>query len=285
MKERILLIDDHSNNRKLLHQQFEIEGWDVIETTTGAEGIQVAVRTMPQVILLNAVLPDMPGIDVARRLREINRTKHIFLMMLGGEDNRQQRLSGLEAGANDFIDSPIDPELVALRVHNALNRRKQDNTVDPITGMPSGRWVQEELMNLLRDPDGTWALVRFRLTGMEPFREAHGFVAGDTLVRGVSRILAEALANDEVENDFLGYGGHDDFIVITHQDRVASLITDVQEKVAHTIGLHYAAAERERGYIEFEGRQSPLATLRARSVTPQDGPFYDIRSLSEAIAG
>ena len=268
MEGRILLIDYHPNNRKLLRQQFELEGWEVTEMTTGEEGIQTAIRTMPQVILLNAMLPDMLGVDVAQRLREINRTKHVYLMMLGGEDNREMRLTGLDAGANDFIDSPIDPELVALRVRNALNRRSQDNTIDPTTGMPAGRHVQDELLNLLRKPEGEWALVRFRVLRIDPLREVHGFVAGDNLVRGVARILAEGLASDDIEDDFLGYGGHDDFIVITHQDRIDSLVADAQEKFAQEIASYYDEAECERGYIESEGQQFPLATLRARSVTP-----------------
>jgi len=282
---RILLIDYHPNNRKLLRQQFELEGLEVIETTTGEEGLQTAIRTMPQAILLNAMLPDMLGVDVATRLREIARTKHIYLMMLGGEDDHQQRLTGLDAGANDFINSPIDPELVALRVRNALNRRSKDNTIDPTTGMPAGRHVQDELLNLLRQPEGDWALVRFRVRKVDPLREVHGFVAGDNLVHGVARILAEVLANDDIEDDFLGYGGQDDFVIITKQTRVASLIAEAQEKFAAEVGTYYDEADCERGYVESDGQQFPFATLRARSVTPADGPFYDIRSLSEALAG
>jgi PleD family two-component response regulator len=282
---RVLLIESHSNTRELLHQQFELEGLEVSEATTGADGLQAAMRFIPQVILLNVFLPDMPGVDVARRLREINRTKHVFLMMLGGEENREQRLIGLDAGANDFIDSPVDPELVALRVRNAINRRNQDNTTDPTTGLPAGRGVQDELLALLREPEGGWALARFRILKVGPFREVHGFVAGDTLVRGTARILAEALARDDIEQDFLGYGGHDDFIVITHRDRVDSLQAEVQVQFEQHIHAYYDAAECEQGYVEFEGKRHPLATLRVRSVTQDDGPFYDIRSLSEAIAG
>ena len=120
---------------------------------------------------------------------------------------------------------------------------------------------------------------------LDPLREVHGFVAGDNLLRGVARLLAEVLAGDDIEDDFLGYGGHDDFIVITHQDRSESLIADAQAKFTQEIASHYDEAEHERGTIESEGQKFALATLRVRSVTPADGPFYDIRSLSEAIAG
>lgn len=285
MEGRVLLIESHNNNRKLLRQQFELEGLEVSEATTGADGLQTAMRFIPQVVLLSTFLPDMTSVDVTRRLREINRTKHVFLMMLGGEENREQRLVSLDAGANDFINSPIDPELVALRVRNAINRRNQDNTTDPTTGLPAGRGVQDELLTLLRDPEGDWALARFHILKLAPFREVHGLVAGETLVCGVGRVLVEALARDDIEQDFLGYGGHGDFIVITHRDRMDSLRAEVQAQFKQQLQAYYAAAECEQGYIEFEGKQHPLATLRVRSVTPDDGPFYDIRSLSEAVAG
>lgn len=285
MEGRVLLIENRDTNRKKLRQQFEQEGLEVSEATTGAEGIQAAVRLMPQVILVGINLPDIPGVDVAKRLREINRTKHIFLMMLGNEDNRQQRLIGLDIGANDFIDSPIDPELVALRVRNAINRRNKENSSDPITGMPAGRQVQDELLNLLRRQDDTWALMRFRILKLDPLREVHGLTEGDNFLRGIARILAEALASDDIEEDFLGYGGHEDFIVITQKDRAASLEAEVRTRFAQQIDAFYTPTDREHGDVDIEGKQLPLATLRVRSITQEDGPFYDIRSLGEAIAG
>lgn len=285
MEGRVLLIENHDGNRALLTQQFTKEGLEVAEAIDGAEGLKAAIRFMPQVILISTSLPDMPGVEVARRLREINRTKHTFLMLLADKDNRQERLNGLENGANDFIDTPIDPELVALRVRNAINRKNLDNLTDPTTGLPAGRQVHEELLNLLRAPTGNWALMRFRILKLEPLREVYGLSAGEKLVNGVARLLAEALAHDDIHNDFLGYGGHDDFIVIIHKDRAPALEARARAHFDKEIRAHYSPVDHERGYIEWDGQPYPLAALRVRSVTPQDGPFYDIRSLSEAIAG
>lgn len=285
MEGRVLLIEDHDGNRALLTQQFVKEGFEVAEAVTAADGIKAAIRLMPQVVVLSLSLPDMPGVNVARRLREINRTKHVFLMLIGDKNDRQQRLAGLDLGANDFIDSPFDPELVALRVRNAIHRKNLDNLTDPATGLPAGRMVHDELLNLLRSPAGDWALVRFRILKLDPLREAYGLGAGEKLVGGVARILAETMGHDEVHNDFLGYGGHDDFIVITHKDRAPDLEAEVRARFERDIGAYYSDADRERGYLSWDGQQYALATLRVRSVTPADGPFYDIRSLSEAIAG
>ena len=290
MEGRVLLIEDHDGNRELLSDQFVEEGLEVAEATSGADGLKTAARFMPQVILISTSLPDMSGLEVARRLREINRTKHTFLMLFGDEDNRQERLASLEGGANDFIDSPLDPELVALRVRNAINRKNLENITDPTTGLPAGRPVHDELLSLLRAPEGDWALMHFRILRLDPFRETYGFMAGEKLLHSTARLLAEALAHDEIEtassfNDFIGYGGHDDFIIITHQKRTAALEADVRAAFTQSLAGHYGEDAYAQGYIEIDGHQQPLATLRVRCVTPADGPFYDIRSLSEAIAG
>ena len=227
MEGRVLIIEGKLRNRNLLRRRFAEDGLDVAEAETGVEGISEAMRFIPQIILLSTNLPDMPSLDVAERLHTINRVKHAWLMMIGDKDNRRERLTGLDAGANDFITSPIDADLVALRVRNALNRQNKENYTDPITGMPAGRGVQEALLQLVRDRDGDWALMRFLVQHLDPLREVYGMLSGNDILRGTARILAEALNRDVVEDDFLGYGGRDDFIIIIHQDRVQSLQDEV----------------------------------------------------------
>lgn len=285
MEGRVLIIEDQAGNRELVAEKLAEEGLSVTETKTGAEGLKAAMRWIPQAILVSTSLPDMSGVEVAKRLRSINRISHVFLMLIGDEDDRSERLEGLEAGANDFVTSPIDADLVMLRVRNAIHRANLDNHTDPVTGMPAGRRVQEELMRLVGDPEGDWVLMHIRVRNLEPFREVHGFMAGDELLRSISVILAEALSRDDIDDDFLGYGGNDDFIVITLQERADDLVAEVTSEFDEMVGSHYDFMEREQGYVEFEGEQHPLASLRVRQVTPDDGPFYDIRALSEALAG
>ena len=285
MEGRVLIIEDNKRNRNLLRRRFVMDGLEVGEATTGAEGITEAIRLIPPVILLSTSLPDMPGIEVAERLRAINRTKHVWLMMIGDKDNRSERLTGLDTGANDFITSPIDADLVALRVRNALNRQNQENQTDPITGMPAGRGVQAALRQLVRDREGDWALMRFCVQHLDPLREVYDLATGSDMLRETARILAEALSQDAIEDDFLGYGGLDDFIVITHQNRVQSLISEIENSFETAINATYTPGDRERGCITFENQDYPLAAIRIQSVTPQEGPFYDIRSLTEALSG
>ncbi len=285
MEGRVLLIEDHPINRKVLRERFEESDMKVDEALTGEEGLKLAARLLPQVIIISNSLPDMEGGEVAKRLREKTRTRHIFLMLLADENVHRQRLTSLELGVDDFIASPFDPDEVRLRVRNALRRANNSNLMDPTTGLPAGSLVQDQLRRLLKDPEGQWALLRVHVIALEAFREVHGFQAAGDMLRGVAAILAESLAHDDVQDDFLGYVGRDDFIAITHKTRAQSMREEVVAKFQQEIGTHYDFLERDQGFILVDGERAPLASLRIRSITPADGPFYDVRSLSEALSG
>jgi len=281
MEGRVLIIEDLENNRALLEKQFAETEIELAVVTTGAQGLAKAVSFMPQVIILSTSLPDISGLEVATKLRSIKRTAHVFMMMLGDEIDRKERLLSLEAGANDFMTRPFDPEEIMLRIGTALKRANRANRTDPTTGLPAGALLQVELRALLKQTEGEWALLRFRITNMEPFREVYGFMAGADLLRGIARVLVAALARDAVEKDFLGYGGHDDFIVITIQSRAAELEKEVRAQFENEIGSHYGFFERQKGAIEFEGKEYPLASLRAHTVTPVQSTW--IRFFSGSI--
>ncbi len=285
MEGRVLLIEDDPANAAILREHLSEVQIKVEEATTGREGIEKALRLIPEGIVISTTLPDMAGIEVVKQLRGLTRTRHIFMMMLADENMHHELLNGLEVGVDDFVPSPFDPDEVTLRVRNALRRATSSNRTDPITGLPAGPLLQEQLRYLVQnDPEGTWCLIRFRVAYLDPFREVYGFMAAEDLLRGVARIFSEVMGQSLSEKDFLAYGGRDDFIVITQRERFESLRDEVMRLFAEEVGSHYNFMDREQGYILYEGQKVPLAELRVRMVTPAtDGPFYDIRSLTEAL--
>ncbi len=285
MEGRVLLIEDNPINRQVLEGRLRKAGGEVYEAETGQEGVEIATRLLPQAIIISTTLPDMSGSDVARKLRSITRTEHVFIMLLADEDSQSERLSGLEQGVDDFVASPFDPDEVMLRVRNALRRSNSSNLLDPTTGLPTNRLLQEQLRRLVQEPEGSWALVRFHVRHLGAFREVYGFQAASDFLRGLGRIIAEMLDQNALDDAFLGYAGNDSFIVITEEAHADELEAQVQQAFAQEVERHYGFMERMQGYVVVDGEQSPLASLHVSRITPQDGPFYDIRSLSEALGG
>jgi PleD family two-component response regulator len=285
MESRVLLIEDNALNSRVLQERFrETEmQFDVVET--GQEGIVFAARFLPQAIIISSSLPDMDGGDVVQRLRDMTRTHHIFLMLVADKEIHRERLNALELGADDFVSAPFDPDEVLLRVRNALHRANSSNLIDPITGLPALRLIQEQLRRLIKNPEGDWALVRVHVEALEPFREVYGFQAGADFLSSVARILTMVLSHDDVKDDFLGYAGNDDFVVLTHRERRSSLIKEIQVAFTEQVQTHYGFMERQQGFVQVDDARAPLASLKIRTITAEDGPFYDIRSLSEALAG
>lgn len=283
MEGRILLIEDNSVNSEGLKERFEAEGVQVDVAVTGAAGLAVAARLLPQAIIISTSLPDMTGAAVAQRLRQMTRTQHIFLMLLADQESHWERLIGLEQGADDFVSTPFDPLEVLLRVRNALRRASATNMLDPTTGLPAGRVIQNQLRRLLNDPEGSWALLRVKVTGLDAFRDVYGFQAGADFLRSMTLIIAEALSQDDVLDDFLGYNGNDDFIIVTQQRRAASLEAEIRERFKLVLSTHYSFMDLAQGHLMLDGEPASMATLRVSGVNATAGPFYDIRALSEAL--
>ena len=280
----VLLIEDDLAKREALARRLQAEGIEVIEAGDGATGLAKAARFLPQAVIISTTLPDTSGSEVARKLREVTRTQHIFLMLIADVDSHGERLSGLELGADDFVAAPVDPDEVMLRVRNALRRAGTSNAVDPTTGLPAIRLIQEQLRRLLREASDNWALLRVHVTGLDPYRERYGHQRAAAFLREIGRMLAQALDKDTVEDDSLGFSGNDDFIIITEPQRVESLRAEMARAMEVLRRDYYADEERLAQHITVDDRSYPLVGLKVHVITPEDGPFYDVRSLSAALA-
>ncbi len=116
----VLVVDDEEQNRSLLRDPLEARGYEVEEAEDGVLALRkIAVRP-PDVILLDLMMPNMDGFEVCRRLKKDLKTAHIPILIVTALSDRKERLMGIEAGANDFLNKPIDIQDVILRVGNAV---------------------------------------------------------------------------------------------------------------------------------------------------------------------
>jgi CheY-like chemotaxis protein len=119
----VLVVDDEEQNRSLLRDALEARGYEVEEAENGLHALQKIAMRLPDVILLDLMMPKMDGYDVCRRLRKSTRTGHVPILMLTALSERGVRLMGLRAGASDFLNKPIDIQDVILRVNNAADAK------------------------------------------------------------------------------------------------------------------------------------------------------------------
>jgi class 3 adenylate cyclase/CheY-like chemotaxis protein len=116
----VLVVDDEEHNRTLLRDPLEARGYEIAEAENGMMALEKIAARLPDVILLDVMMPQMDGFEVCRRLKTDSKTAHIPILMVTALSERKERLMGIAAGANDFLNKPVDIQDVALRVGNAV---------------------------------------------------------------------------------------------------------------------------------------------------------------------
>lgn len=120
MTARVLVVDDILANVKLLEAKLTAEYFDVMTARSGTEALEVVNRSIPDIILLDVMMPGMDGFEVCSRLKSNPHTQHIPVIMVTALDQPQDRVKGLEAGADDFLTKPVSDVALFSRVKSLV---------------------------------------------------------------------------------------------------------------------------------------------------------------------
>lgn len=120
MTARILVVDDVEPNVRLLEAKLTLEYYEVLTAMDGYAAIEVASAERPDIILLDVMMPGMDGFETCRRLKADPVTRHIPVVLVTALDGREDKIRGLEAGADDFITKPIDDVILFARVKSLV---------------------------------------------------------------------------------------------------------------------------------------------------------------------
>ncbi|MFQ3535398.1 MAG: response regulator [Aggregatilineales bacterium] len=283
-KGRILVVEDDFDISNMLRIYFTGQGYDVQVAPRGGDALTLTRKQLPQLIVLDIMLPDMDGYAVCRELRQTTRTSHIPIIFLTQRDERSDRIAGLELGADDYITKPFDIEELKLRVKNAIERVDREKSMDPRSNLPSSRLIEEQLRDLMRTTD-TWYYMDIKINHFDAFQEVYGVLASTEVLRFVALLLGEVTDELGTPDDFIGHAGNDNFVLITYSSRATALKDRLIERFNDDVKQHYTFIDRERGHIIVEnGETKPLMTLAVGMVSNATQRFADIREIVELAA-
>jgi DNA-binding response OmpR family regulator len=157
MASTILVVEDEWKIRDLLRSYFEREGFEVLSTASGAEAITLARSAQPDLVVLDLRLPDVPGESVAAEVRQFS---SVPLLMLTAKSSEQDRIQGLELGADDYVTKPFSPRELVLRAQAILRRANAASAPSGPASFGAGE--------LLLDAEKRVALVRGEAVELTP---------------------------------------------------------------------------------------------------------------------
>jgi PleD family two-component response regulator len=283
-KARLLIVEDDADIANMLRIFFTGLKYDVDIASRGGEALERTRQSLPHLIVLDIMLPDMDGFEVCRILRTNTRTSHVPIIFLTQKDERSNKLQGLELGADDYITKPFDIEELKLRVARAITRAEQQSLTDARSGLPSGKLIEEQLRRIIRLD--SWAFMDIRINHFAAFKEVYGFVAADDVLRFTAMLLGEVIDENGSPTDFIGHSSGESFIVICNNASAATLRSVLKSRFANEVLSHYTFLDREQGYVinyDEAGKpvKMPLMTLSVGIVSPATQSFTDIREITE----
>ncbi len=126
----ILIVDDEARMRRFVRMNLELEGYQISEAGTGMEALEKVRDDLPDLILLDVMMPEMDGFETLKRIREVSTVPVIMLTVKGEEEDR---IRGLELGADDYVIKPFSPRELASRIQAVLRRAEMPSPVSKTT--------------------------------------------------------------------------------------------------------------------------------------------------------
>jgi diguanylate cyclase (GGDEF)-like protein len=256
---RVLVVDDDRNLRKIISTNLELAGYEVGTASDGREALSKIEQDVPDLLLLDLMMPHMDGYEVARRVRShANPTiANVPIIILTAKGETEDKLRGFEAGADDYITKPFGPRELLARVRAKIRRVEVDSSLSPLTRLPGNLAIEGELRRRIDDNE-KFAVLYLDLDNFKAFNDVYGFTHGDEAIQLVARVSVDAVRRRGTPNDFVGHIGGDDFIIATSADRSEEIAQEVVDEFDRNIRVLYSSKDLRQGYIETRDRRGAL---------------------------
>jgi diguanylate cyclase (GGDEF)-like protein len=267
----ILVADDEPTNRALIQRRLEREGYHVLTAQNGSEAVERAREALPDLVLLDVMMPEMDGMDACRLIKETEATRDIPVIFLSARDETEMKVSGLSLGADDYISKPFEAEELIARVSVAIRLKRERDSLrtsveeaslraelaqaravtDALTGLLNRYGLQHTLAREhaeARRYNRPLSCVVIDLDNFKAINDTYGHPIGDLAIQQIAGVLREAVrASDTV----FRYGG-EEFLALLPE-------TDLEGAIALAEKVRAAAASRPFG----EGHRIFRLTLSA----------------------
>jgi diguanylate cyclase (GGDEF)-like protein len=287
LKETILIVDDEPHIRRILQFLLDQNGYGVLAAPSGVEALELARDHVPDLILLDLMMPHMDGFEVCSRLRLDYRTSQIPIIMVTAKGEITDKVRGLEGGANDYLTKPYDNKELLARVRITLDWSRAQRQANPLTGLPGNRAIEAALQQKIetRQP---FSFLYLDIDNFKAYNDHYGYNRGDDSIKFVADLIRASVAEVR-EGSFIGHIGGDDFCVITDYDCGDALGEEIVRRFDEQSPCLIEAEDLTRGYFEVRGRQGtrekvPFPSLTVAVVRDEGGKFEHWARVSDAAA-
>lgn len=215
MPDKILIVDDSNMVRKTLRRHLAREDVELDEAVDGQDALGKAATFLPDLMVLDVMMPRLDGIEVAKRIKADPKLSHIYIIMLTAMREVQDEVKGLDSGADDYITKPFNPESLMARIHRGLRVSKEKSAAihDPLTGLGNRRAFDSALNHELARMKRTGGPVSLIMCDIDHFKkvnDALGHQTGDLVLKEMAEIIKTSCREMDVPARF----GGEEFVIL-----------------------------------------------------------------------
>ncbi len=282
---RILIVDDDPDIRDVLKLTLSEENYEVIEAENGEEALKIISAKAPDLILLDYKMPKMDGRQVCRHVKKDILLRHLPIIMVTGKGEINDKVNGIDAGADDYVVKPFEPKELLARIRMIIRRTERDLEANPLTRLPGNVSILNELSRRIENK-ALFAVCYADLDKFKSYNDKYGFEHGDEVIKETARILIRAVQKEGDAEDFIGHIGGDDFVVVTTPDRIDALCKKIIADFEETAPIFYNETDRKNGYIFAKDRQGkeqkiPLLSISIGVVTNESRQIEHVAQIGE----
>ena len=287
-KKKILIIDDTELMVKLTTDILTEKGYEVVSANNGLDGIKMVMAEKPDLVLLDIVMPGIDGFEVCKLLRQDESNNLMPIIMLTAQGNEEDKLTGLELGADDYITKPFNPRELISRVKNTLLRIDRNRLANPLTGLPGNTEIQSEINHRIAK-EMLFSVLYLDVDNFKAYNDVYGFPRGDTAIKLIADLLMDVIRSFGSQSDFIGHIGGDDFVIITSPDLADILCENIISAFDERVPELYSEADKKNGFITTTNRKGyiieyPIMTVSIAVVSNEHRILTNHLQVGEIVA-
>ncbi|MEM8843908.1 MAG: EAL domain-containing protein [Pseudomonadota bacterium] len=264
--QSILIADDDRSMRLALMNVLDSDGYELHEVSNGAEAYHYCKKTLPDLVLLDAMMPEMDGFDACQKIRELKNAKHTPILIVTALDDDDSVERAFRVGATDYLPKPVHFAVLRQRISRLLHAARVEKHVrhlaytDPLTGLPNRTTLTTHLEGLLakvREEHEMLAMLFLDLDRFKLVNDTLGHSVGDLLLKAVADRLQRCIRG----GDMVARLGGDEFTVIIDRAKSKESVARIAQSICDNLNQPFS----------FAGQEIFVSTSIGVSLYPQDG--------------
>ncbi len=263
--QRILVVDDDRGMRFAMRKVLEDDGYRVDEVQNGEQALMYCERFMPDLVLMDAIMPEMDGFKACSEIQALPGGKHLPVLIITALNDETSIGRAFAAGATDYISKPVNFAVLRKRISRVLQASQAEQRIhrlaynDTLTGLPNRTLFTEKLSQVLAesDPESMVAVLFLDLDRFKLINDTFGHDAGDLLVK----VVAERLQGCVRQGDVVSRFGGDEFTIILDRVKSYNVVKNIVTKIHETLSRPFV----------FLGKEMHVSTSIGISMYPNDG--------------